>query len=151
MGAKARMMAQGLDQIISVNKRRERKTTIVFINQITTKFVLFGDTIETPGGKRLKFYSSIRVQISRVKSKLDEAVDARGYRVKITTKKNRFYPKNKSAEFNLMYNGTIDLAEQLINLLGEYGTIGDFGRAGSFYNYKEEKFQGSSNFIKYLK
>jgi len=142
IGVKARMISQGLDQIVAVNKK-EQPTTIVWINQLTTQIGSYGNPETTPGGRRLKFYCRLRLGVRKVKSKLDERKPPLGQRIGLYSKKNSYYPPYRKCQMNLMYGGHFDLRGQFAELGEEFGFV---ERRGSYLHYGGEKRQGLGNF-----
>ena len=108
----ARVMSKGLKKL--VNAASGGKTCIIFVNQLRDKpGVMFGETTTTPGGRALKFYASIRVEVS-VKGKLKVGDDIVGQRVVAKVKKNKLAIPFKSTEFNLLYATGLDIADELV-------------------------------------
>ncbi len=147
MGLKARMISQGIDNIVSVNKKKD-PSTIIWINQLTTNIGGYGNPEITPGGKRLKFYARLRLGVRQIAfEKLDKKNPRPGQRIACYAKKNSYYPPHRKAQFNLMYKGHFDIKGQIIDLAKEYEII---ERKGSYLHYRGEKRQGDTNFKKFL-
>lgn len=134
MGKQARLMSQALRKLTAIVAKS--KTTVIFINQIRMQIgVMFGNPETTPGGKALKFYTSVRLDIRRIAQikKGDEVVGGR-HRVKVV--KNKVAAPFRTTEFDLMYNEGISKEGELM-ALGE--RLGIVSKSGSSYSYGEEK------------
>ena len=134
VGKQARLMSQALRKLTSIVSRS--KTTVIFINQIRMQIgVMFGNPETTPGGKALKFYTSVRLDIRRIAQikKGDEIV---GGRVRVKVVKNKVAAPFKTTEFDLLYNEGISREGELI-ALGEKFDIVE--KAGATYRFKGEK------------
>ncbi len=139
VGAQARLMSKSLRKMSgSINKTQ---TTVIFINQIREKIgVMFGNPETTPGGRALKFFSSVRLDI-RLKERINENGEQIGQKVKIKVIKNKVSPPYKVVEPEIYYNDGINQKIELIQLAAEEGVI---EKSGSWYSYKGEKLgQGS--------
>ncbi len=147
VGLQARLMSQALRKLAgAINKSR---TTAVFINQLREKVgVLFGNPEVTPGGRALKFYASIRMEVKKIES-LKQNGDIVGNRTRVKIVKNKVAPPFKQAEFDIMYGEGIS----------REGCILDYGvkeeiitKSGAWYSYGDEKLgQGRENAKQYLK
>jgi len=129
VGAQARMMAQGLMNIVSANKKKN-PSTIVFINQLSSVINAgpHGKKTTTPGGRRLKFYARNRTYVTRIGSPLDQLDPPKGHRILTKTEKNSFFPDRRESEFNLLYTtGDFDLQEQVSRVLLAMGRIDQKG------------------------
>src|SRR4030043_1491092 len=141
VGLQARLMSQALRKITGVVSRTH--TSIVFINQLREKIgVMFGNPEVTPGGRALKFYSSVRIDIRRIDS-IKSGTEAVGNRVRAKVVKNKVAPPFKSAEFDIMYGRGISKEGSVIDVGTELGVL---ERSGSWYSYKNERIgQGREN------
>jgi len=134
MGKQARLMSQALRKLTAIVARS--KTVIIFINQIRMQIgVMFGNPETTPGGKALKFYTSVRLDIRRIAQikKGEEVVGGR-HRVKVV--KNKVAAPFRSTEFDLLYNEGISREGEIIALGEKYGIITKSGASYSFGNEK---------------
>lgn len=134
MGLQARLMSQALRKLTGITSKSN--TTVIFINQIRMKIgVMFGNPEETTGGKALKFYSSVRVEVRRrAQIKMGEKII--GNRVYAKVVKNKVAPPFKVAEFDIMYNQGISYEGDLIDKGIEYKLV---NKAGSWLSYGKEK------------
>ncbi len=147
MGLQARLMSQALRKITgAINKAN---TTVIFTNQIREKIgVMFGNPETTTGGRALKFYASVRLDIRRIGS-ITEGDKFIGNRVKVKVVKNKVAPPFKIAEFDIMFNEGISKEGNLIDVGVEFGIL---KKAGSWYSYKEKNIaQGRESAKEYLK
>lgn len=134
MGLQARLMSQALRKLTAIIHKS--KTCLIFINQIRDKIgVMFGNPETTPGGKALKFYSSMRIDIRRIATlkKGDEAV---GNRVRTKLVKNKVASPFKQAEFDIMFDEGISRSASVLELGVGYSVI---DKSGSWLIYKDEK------------
>jgi recombination protein RecA len=134
VGKQARLMSQALRKLTAITARS--KTIVVFINQIRMQIgVMFGNPETTPGGKALKFYTSVRLDIRRIAQikKGEEVVGGR-HRVKVV--KNKIAAPFRKVEFDLLYNEGISFEGELL-ALGE--SLGIVAKSGSSYSFGEEK------------
>ena len=130
LGKQARLMSQALRKLTAITGKS--KTVIIFINQIRMQIgVVFGNPETTPGGKALKFYTSVRLDIRRIAQikKGDEVV---GGRVRVKVVKNKVAAPFKSTEFDLMYNEGISREGEIIALGEKFGII---KKSGASYSY----------------
>lgn len=147
MGLQARLMSQALRKITgAINKSN---TIVIFTNQMREKIgVMFGNPETTTGGRALKFYASIRLEIRRVSS-ITEGDTAIGNRVKVKVVKNKMAPPFKTAEFDIMFNEGISKNGSLIDIGVELGVI---KKAGSWFSYNGENIaQGRESAKDFLK
>lgn len=134
VGKQARLMSQALRKLTAIVARS--KTIVIFINQIRMQIgVMFGNPETTPGGKALKFYTSVRLDIRRIASikKGDEVV---GGRVRVKVVKNKVAAPFKTTEFDLLYNEGISREGELLALGEKYGLV---AKTGSTYKFGETK------------
>lgn len=146
MGLQARLMSQAMRKITGIiNKSR---TSCIFINQVREKIgVMFGNPETTTGGRALKFYSSVRIDIRRIGSikKGDEVI---GNRTKVKIAKNKVAPPFKVVEFNIMYGKGISRISEILDLAVEYDII---EKRGSWFRYDGEPIgQGSDAAMQFL-
>lgn len=146
VGLQARMMSQALRKLSgSINKT---KTIALFINQIREKVgIMFGNPETTPGGRALKFYATIRLEVRRAEQ-IKDGSDVIGNRVKIKVVKNKVAPPFKRAEVDIMYGEGISQTGEMIDMAVEKDIV---GKSGSWYSYGEERIgQGRENAKKYM-
>ncbi|NGX28738.1 MAG: Protein RecA [Candidatus Anoxychlamydiales bacterium] len=135
MGLQARMMSQALRKLTSTLAKS--KTCAIFINQIREKIgVVFGNPETTTGGRALKFYSSIRMDIRRTATIKDSEGNALGSRTRVKVIKNKMAPPFRIAEFDIMYNEGISRSGSLLDLGVEHGII---DKKGTWFNFKDNK------------
>jgi recombination protein RecA len=147
VGLQARLMSQALRKLSgNINKT---KTIAIFINQIREKVgIMFGNPETTPGGRALKFYATIRLEIRRAEKIKQTGGEITGNRVKIKVVKNKVAPPFKVAEVDMMYGKGISQSGELLDMAAEHDII---AKAGSWYSYKDERIgQGRENAKKYL-
>jgi len=147
VGLQARLMSQALRKLTAAISRS--KTSVVFINQIREKIgVIWGSPETTPGGRALKFYSSVRVDLRRLES-IKQGGDMTGTRIRARVVKNKVAPPFRVAEFDIMFNEGISKEGELIELGTELGIL---KKSGSFYAYGDVKLgQGRENVKVFLK
>ncbi len=134
MGKQARLMSQALRKLTAIVAKS--KTVVIFINQIRMQIgVMFGNPETTPGGKALKFYTSIRLDIRRI-AQIKKGEEVMGGRVRVKVVKNKVAAPFRQTEFDLMYNEGISLEGEMI-ALGEKMDI--ISKSGSSYAYGEVK------------
>lgn len=147
IGLQARLMSQALRKLTSIISRSE--TVIIFINQLREKVgVMFGSPETTPGGRALKFYSSIRLDVRKIDT-LKNGKDAYGNRTRVKIVKNKLAPPFKEVEFDLIYGEGISQIGDIVDLAVEKDII---VKSGSWYSYNDEQIaQGRENSINWLK
>ena len=147
MGLQARLMSQALRKLAGAIKRSN--TSVVFTNQLRMKIgVLFGSPETTPGGRALKFYSAVRLDMRRVQS-IKEGTNVVGNRTRVWVKKNKVAPPFKKAEFDIMYDEGISREGDLLDVGTEMGII---EKRGSYYSYGEMRLgQGRENAKRFLR
>lgn len=141
VGLQARLMSQALRKLSgSINKT---KTIAIFINQIREKVgVMFGNPEVTPGGRALKFYATIRLEVRRAEQ-LKQGTDIVGNRTKIKVVKNKVAPPFKVAEVDVMYGLGISQEGELLDMAVEKDIV---DKSGAWYSYKEDRIgQGREN------
>lgn len=146
IGLQARLMSQALRKLSgSINKT---KTIALFINQIREKVgVMFGNPETTPGGRALKFYSSVRLEVRRGES-IKSGQDMTGNRTKIKVVKNKVAPPFKTALVDIMYGQGISQIGEIVDMGSDVDII---TKAGAWYSYGEERIgQGRENAKQYL-
>jgi recombination protein RecA len=147
VGLQARLMSQALRKLSGSLKRSN--TTAVFINQLREKIgVMFGSPETTPGGRALKFYSSVRLDVRRIET-LKDGTDAVGNRVRVKVVKNKVAPPFRQAEFDIIYGEGISKEGSLIDVGVEEAII---RKAGAWYTYDGEQLgQGKEKARLFLK
>ncbi len=146
VGLQARLMSQALRKITAnLNKT---KTICIFINQLREKVgVMFGSPETTPGGRALKFYSSVRLDIRRIES-LKDGPEVVGNRTRVKVVKNKVAPPFRQAEFDIMYGEGISREGSLLDLSVDHGIV---KKSGAWYTYNGEQVgQGRENSKRYL-
>lgn len=146
VGLQARLMSQALRKI--TGGLNQTKTTAIFINQLREKIgVFFGSPETTAGGKALKFYASVRLDIRRIQT-LKDGADAVGNRTRVKVVKNKMAPPFKQAEFDILYGVGISREGSLIDFGVEHGLI---KKSGAWYTYDGDQLgQGMENSRRYL-
>ncbi|MBO4554755.1 MAG: recombinase RecA [Clostridia bacterium] len=147
VGLQARLMSQALRKLTAVSSKS--KCTIIFINQLREKVgVMYGNPETTPGGKALKFYASVRIDIRKADA-LKDGSDVIGNHVKAKIVKNKVAPPFKVAEFDIMYGSGISNTGCVLDLAVEKGII---QKGGSWFSYNDEKIgQGRDRVLDYFK
>ena len=147
VGLQARLMSQALRKLTGAIARS--KTAVVFINQLREKVgVMFGNPETTTGGKALKFYASVRLDIRRIGPVKDKE-DVVGSHVRVKVVKNKVAPPFRQAEFDIMYAEGISHTSLLVDIGAEAGII---DKSGAWYSYNGQKIgQGRENAKLYLK
>ena len=146
IGLQARLMSQALRKLTGVTAKS--KTLVIFINQLREKVgVMFGNPETTPGGKALKFYSSVRLDVRKVDT-IKNGQDMIGSRTRVKVVKNKVAPPFKTAEFDIMYGEGISILGCLIDAAIETEVV---EKSGSWFSYKGDKIgQGKENVKAYL-
>jgi len=146
MGLQARLMSQALRKITGVVSKT--RTSCVFINQVREKIgVMFGNPETTTGGRALKFYSSVRIDIRRIGS-IKKGDEVLGNRTKVKIAKNKVAPPFKVVEFNILYGKGISRVSEILDLAVEYDII---EKRGSWYRYDGEPIgQGTDAAMQFL-
>ena len=147
VGLQARLMSQALRKLTGIIAKS--KTATIFINQIREKVgVMFGNPETTTGGRALKFYSTIRLDVRRIET-LKNGNEMIGSRTRVKVVKNKIAPPFRQAEFDIMYGEGISLEGCLVDLGVEYGII---NKSGAWYSYGDERLgQGKENVKELLK
>ena len=147
VGLQARLMSQALRKLTANLSRTN--TICIFINQLREKIgVMFGSPETTTGGRALKFYSSVRLDIRRIES-IKEGTDIVGNRTRVKVVKNKMAPPFKQCEFDIMYGEGISREGSLIDMGVEHGFV---RKAGAWYTYEGDQLgQGKENSRNFLK
>lgn len=147
VGLQARLMSQALRKLTAVTSKSN--CTVIFINQLREKIgVMFGNPETTTGGRALKFYSSIRLDVRRIET-LKQSGEMVGNRTKIKVVKNKIAPPFKEAEFDIMFGEGISREGDILDLAANTGVV---NKSGAWYAYNGEKIgQGRENAKTYLK
>ena len=134
VGRQARLMSQALRKLTAIVSRSA--TSVIFINQIRMQIgVMFGNPETTPGGKALKFYSSLRLDVRRI-AQIKKGDEVKGNRVRVKVVKNKVGAPYRTAEFDLMYNEGITREGELLALGEKYELV---SKKGASYTFGEEK------------
>jgi recombination protein RecA len=147
VGLQARLMSQALRKITGA--LNNSGTTAIFINQLREKVgVMFGSPETTPGGRALKFYASVRLDIRRIET-LKDGTDAVGNRTRVKVAKNKMAPPFKQAEFDILYGEGISREGGLIDMGVEHGFV---RKSGAWYTYEGDQLgQGKENARAFLR
>lgn len=147
VGLQARLMSQALRKLTAAIAKS--KTAVVFINQLREKVgIIFGNPEVTPGGRALKFYSSVRIDLRRTET-ITQGNDAIGSRIRAKVVKNKVAPPFRKAEFDIMFDHGISKEGNLIDLGVELGLV---KKAGAFFSYGDIRLgQGRENAKQYLR
>ncbi|MBQ2763839.1 MAG: recombinase RecA [Firmicutes bacterium] len=147
MGVQARLMSQALRKLTGIVGKTQ--TTVVFINQIRDKIgVVYGNPETTTGGKALKFYASVRIEIRKAEA-IKNGTEIVGNRTKVKIVKNKVAPPFKVAEFDIIYGEGASRVGSLLDIAVDQDII---HKSGAWFSYKEERIgQGRENAKTYLK
>ena len=146
MGLQARLMSQALRKLTGAISRSH--TTVIFTNQLREKIgVMFGNPETTTGGKALKFYASIRMEVRRT-GQIKDSDNVTGNQTKVKVVKNKIAPPFRTAEFDIMYNEGISQSGSTLDVAVEMGLV---NKAGAWFSYGDEKIgQGRESAKKFL-
>ncbi len=147
MGLQARLMSQALRKLTAAISKS--KASVIFINQLREKLgIMFGNPETTPGGRALKFYSSVRLDIRRI-AQIKRGEEIVGGRVRVKVVKNKVAPPFKQAEFDLMYDEGVSAVGSILDVAETFELI---KQSGSWLLYGEEKLgQGRENAKSFLR
>ena len=147
VGLQARLMSQALRKLTAVISKSN--CVVIFINQLREKVgVMFGNPETTTGGRALKFYSSVRLDVRRIES-LKQGGEVVGNRTRIKVVKNKVAPPFKEAEFDIMFGQGISREGDILDLAAECNVV---NKSGAWYAYNNEKIgQGRENAKQFLK
>ena len=147
VGLQARLMSQALRKLTAVISKSN--CTVVFINQLREKVgIMFGNPETTTGGRALKFYSSVRLDVRRIES-LKQGGEVIGNRTRVKVVKNKIAPPFKEAEFDIMFGEGISVVGDILDLAAENNII---NKSGAWFAYEGNKIgQGRENAKQYLK
>ncbi len=146
IGLQARLMSQALRKLAGAVSKSN--CCAIFINQLREKVgIMFGNPEVTPGGRALKFYSSVRLEVRRIET-IKHGTDMVGSRTRVKVVKNKVAPPFKSADFDIMYGKGISREGDIVDVASEAGIV---EKSGAWYSYNGERLgQGRENIKKYL-
>lgn len=147
VGLQARLMSQALRKLTGAISKSH--TTAIFINQIREKVgIMFGNPEVTPGGRALKFYASVRLEVRKIET-MKQGTDVIGSRTRVKVVKNKIAPPFKQADFDIMFGEGISRSGSIIDLATELEII---NKSGTWYSYNENRIgQGRENARRFLK
>jgi len=148
MGLQARMMSKGLRMLASDISKS--KAVVIFINQVREKIgVMFGNPETTPGGRALKFYASVRVEVKRGDTIKDKDNEVIGHIIKAKVVKNKVAPPYKEAQFELIYGKGVNRLGEILDLGIKFGII---NKSGSWFSYNDIQLgQGRDRAMEFLR
>ncbi len=146
MGLHARLMSQALRKLTSLISKSN--TIVIFINQLREKVgIMFGNPETTTGGRALKFYSSMRIDVRRVET-IKNGGEAIGNKTKVKIVKNKVAPPFKEAEFDIIYGEGVSKSACILDMAVKFDLV---EKSGAWYNYNDDRIgQGKENAKKYL-
>ncbi len=147
VGLQARLMSQALRKLTGITSKS--RAVVVFINQLREKVgVMFGNPETTPGGRALKFYASVRLEVRKLES-LKQGNDVVGNRTRVKVVKNKVAPPFKQADFDIMYGAGISREGAILDLAADLSII---NKSGAWYSYGDDRLgQGRENVKEMLK